>query len=105
MKPDRQPDIVETILMECWAKSNLSEQQICEIELKARHHFGGEEVYVAKTMTLLTPEVIQGRINNGEHPEKVANHYGITRRTIYNIFRRGRKDEMDQALNKPIDTR
>ena len=98
MKPYHYADIVESVLLECQAKVGLTNEQACEIELKMRHEFGGSEVYVPKKLAMLNSDVIESRRNSGESMEKIANHFGITRMTIYNILRRGRKDEVMQVI-------
>jgi len=94
MKPLHHADIVEAVLIECRAMTGLSNEQACEIERKVRHDYGGGEVYVPKKLAMLDADVIESRRSRGESLDETANHYGITRRTIYNILRRGRKDEV-----------
>lgn len=100
MKPDRQPDIVETILQECQARAALPADVAHDIEMRVRFEFGGDEHYISKRLTFLTPEFINGELQAGKSANDIAKNYGITRRTIYRIFRRGRKDEVDTVYKK-----
>lgn len=100
MKPDRQPDIVETILQECQARGGISADVAHDIEQRVRFQFGGDEVYVSKRLTFLTPEFINDQMQSGKSANDIAKNYGITRRTIYRIFRRGRKEEVLNFYNQ-----
>lgn len=96
----RQPaggrdDVVRAVVLACQARIDFTDAAAAELEKSARQKYGSRYQYVgsAKGLDFLTPDLIEQRRQNGERPGDIADHYGIHRRTIYNILRRGRKNE------------
>lgn len=94
--PRAEVEIVRAVVLACKAELSLSDDATAAIENTARKKYGGRHQYVgtAKGLDFLTPAVIAARRESGERIDDTASHYGITRRTIYNILRRGRKTEV-----------
>jgi hypothetical protein len=83
-------DIVDYMLNEIKrVMPEISDQSLIEVEEKARHEFGGDEVYISKkSMTSAQKQKVVTEYLGGRPLREIQKDHGISRATLYRHLKR-----------------